>query len=211
MTTHHPQSMRAFLATAEEAGGLTRIAERVDPLHEIAAWLSLLDGRGPVVFENVAGHAMAVTGNHLTTRAQAARALGVETDRLQARLVDAVQEPLAPCIVAGDAPCQEVVVPDPDLAALPVPTFFEHETGPYITAGAIVAKDTVTGRGNLSIARLKPLGGARAFIGIAPEPSSRRPGARRTGARRAAGDRRDTGQSSGGHAGGLLLSGARGR
>ena len=56
----------------------------------------------------------------------------------------------------------------PDLAALQVPIFFEHETGPYITAGAIVAKDTVTGRGNLSIARLKPLGGSRVFIGIAP-------------------------------------------
>ena len=91
MTTHHRQSMRAFLAMADEAGALTRIAERVDPVHEIAAWLSLLDGRGPVVFENVAGHAMAVTGNHLTTRAQAARAVGVETDRLQARLVDAVR------------------------------------------------------------------------------------------------------------------------
>ena len=168
MTTHHPQSMRAFLAMAEEAGGLTRIAERVDPVHEIAAWLSLLDGRGPVVFESVAGHAMAATGNHLTTRAQAARALGVKTERLQARLVDAVRRPLAPRVVAGAAPCQELVVPDPDLATLPIPTFFEHETGPYITAGAIVAKDTVTGRGNLSIARLKPLGGSRAFIGIAP-------------------------------------------
>ena len=168
MTTHHRQSMRAFLAMADEAGALTRIADRVDPVHEIAAWLSLLDGRGPVVFENVAGHAMAVTGNHLTTRALAARALGVETDRLQDRLVDAVRGPLAPRVVAGPAPCQEVIVPDPHLAALPIPTFFEHETGPYITAGAIVARDTVTGSGNLSIARLKPLAANRAFIGIAP-------------------------------------------
>ena len=168
MTTHHRQSMRAFLAMADEAGALIRIAQRVNPVHEIAAWLSLLDGRGPVVFENVAGHAMAVTGNHLTTRAQAARALGVATDRLQARLVDAVRSPLAPRVVVGHAPCQEVVLPDPDLAALPVPTFFEHETGPYITAGAIVARDTVTGHRNLSVARLKPLGANRAFIGIAP-------------------------------------------
>ena len=168
MTAHHRQSMRAFLAMTDEAGALTRIAERVDPVHEIAAWLSLLDGGGPVVFEDVAGHTMTVTGNHLTTRAQAARALGVEPHRLQARLVDAVRSPLAPRVVAGRAPCQELVLPEPDLAALPIPTFFEHETGPYITAGAIVAKDTVTGHGNLSIARLKPLGANRAFIGIAP-------------------------------------------
>ena len=168
MTTHHRQSMRAFLAMADEAGALTRISESVDPVHEIAAWLSFLDGRGLVVFENVAGHAMAVTGNHLTTRAQAARALGVDSDRLQDRLVDALRSPLAPRVVAGHAPCREVVVPEPDLATLPIPTFFEHDTGPYITAGAIVARDTVTGSGNLSIARLKPLGANRAFIGIAP-------------------------------------------
>ena len=37
MTTHHRQSMRAFLAMAGEAGALTRIAESVDPVHEIAA------------------------------------------------------------------------------------------------------------------------------------------------------------------------------
>ena len=61
MTNYHRQSMRAFLAEADEAGTLIRIAESVDPVHEIAAWLSLLDGRGPVEFENVAGHAMAVT------------------------------------------------------------------------------------------------------------------------------------------------------
>ena len=51
---------------------------------------------------------------------------------------------------------------------LPIPRFFEHERGPYITAGAIVAKDRRTGQTNLSIARLMPLGGNRAFVGIAP-------------------------------------------
>ena len=53
-------------------------------------------------------------------------------------------------------------------ARLPIPWFFEHETGPYITAGAIVARDGHDGPANLSIARLKPLGGPRAMAGIAP-------------------------------------------
>ena len=202
MSTEYRQSMRAFLAMADEAGALTRIADRVDPVHEIAAWLSLLDGRGPLVFENVAGHAMAVTGNHVTTRAQAARALGVETDRLQARLVDAVRSPLAARVVAGPAPCQEVVLPDPDLAALPIPTFFEHETGPYISAGAIVARDSVTGRGNLSIARLKPLGANRALIGIAPNHHL----ARLARAARARGERLEIAVSLGNHPALLLAA-----
>ena len=51
---------------------------------------------------------------------------------------------------------------------LPIPQFFEHEGGPYITAGVIVAKDRHDDRTNLSIARLMPVGDNRAFVGIAP-------------------------------------------
>ena len=51
---------------------------------------------------------------------------------------------------------------------LPIPRFFEKEGGPYITAGCIIARDKVSGHTNLSIARLMPLGGNRAFVGIAP-------------------------------------------
>jgi len=50
---------------------------------------------------------------------------------------------------------------------LPVPTWFEHETGPYITAGVIVAKDPETGKRNVSIARLRLDGGGRVMVGIA--------------------------------------------
>ena len=57
---------------------------------------------------------------------------------------------------------------DPDLAQLPIPRFFEHEGGPYITAGCIVARDPETGERNWSIARVRPLGGSRALVGIAP-------------------------------------------
>ncbi len=57
---------------------------------------------------------------------------------------------------------------DPELASLPIPRFFEHEGGPYVTAGCIVARDPETGERNWSIARVRPLGGARALVGIAP-------------------------------------------
>ncbi|MBV8925162.1 MAG: UbiD family decarboxylase, partial [Bradyrhizobium sp.] len=71
--------------------------------------------------------------------------------------------------IVSSAPCQEHVVVAPSLLdELPIPRFFEKEGGPYITAGAIVAMDRVTGQTNLSIARLMPIGGDRAFVGIAP-------------------------------------------
>lgn len=164
MTQHHRQSTRAFL---DATGDVVRVAEPVDTAFEIAACLAHLDGGPPVVFEKVVGHDLQVTGNHMTTLDAVASALSTDRAGLQGKLVAAVGNPLAPAL-AGEGPCQEVITGDPDLADLPIPTFFEHETGPYITAGAIVARDALTGRANLSIARLKPLGGSRAFIGIAP-------------------------------------------
>lgn len=164
MTGHHRQSMRAYL---EGCGDVIRIAERVDPDFEIAACLTLLDGGVPAVFENVAGHQLAVTGNHVTTRPAVAAALGTECAGLQEKLINAIDRHIKPVVIAEGA-CQEIVTENPDLATLPIPRFFEHETGPYITAGAIVAKNSVSGRANLSIARLKPLGGNRALSASHP-------------------------------------------
>ena len=51
---------------------------------------------------------------------------------------------------------------------LPVPTWFEHEDGPYVTAGVIVAKDPTTGKRNVSIARFRVEGGNIMMAGIGP-------------------------------------------
>jgi 2,5-furandicarboxylate decarboxylase 1 len=166
--TPHPQSARAYLAQLDTRGWLKAIAEPADPRFELSAYLCHT-GSGPALrFDRVAGHSMRVFGNLLCNRARIALGLGVSEKDLQRRLVQAISAPVDPKVVEG-APCQEVAVDRPDLAELPIPTFFEHETGPYLTAGAIVARDPESGRGNLSFARVKPLGGNRAFIGIAPE------------------------------------------
>jgi 4-hydroxy-3-polyprenylbenzoate decarboxylase len=162
------QSIRATLGALEERGELRRLAAPVDPRFEISACLEVDPGGPALLFESVVGGALPVVGNVLNSRRRIADALDVGLGDLQKRIVDAISRPVAPREVA-DGPCQEVVVDAPDLLGeLPLPWFFEHETGPYVTAGAIVARDPVTGAGNLSIARLKPLGGNRALVGIAP-------------------------------------------
>ncbi len=161
------QSLRSYLAALEAAGDLTRIREAVDLRYELAAYLWELSAGPPVVFEQVAGRSMPVAGNLLNARHRIAQALDTTVAALQAKIVAAIGNPLPVELLKG-GPCQEEEARDPDLAALPIPTFFEEETGPYITAGAIIAKDSQSGRGNLSIARLKLLGGNQAFIGIAP-------------------------------------------
>ncbi len=92
---------------------------------------------------------------------------------LHARCLAALRDPIPP-VIAGQGPAQEVVHhAGIDLAQLlPVPTWFEREGGPYITAGVIVAKDPETGRRNVSIARLRLEGGARLMAGHCAQPSS---------------------------------------
>lgn len=166
--TPHAQSVRAYLSELDKRGWLKCVAEPVDPRFEISAHLCLA-GDGPALrFDHPVGSALRVFGNLLASRERIALGLATAIPQLQAKLVAAIRAPVAPVGVAS-APCQEVAIENPDLGALPIPTFFEHETGPYLTAGAIVARDPGSGRGNLSFARIKPLGGERAFIGIAPE------------------------------------------
>jgi len=82
------------------------------------------------------------------------------------RTLQALDHPIPPEVV-GEAPCQEIDH-ELDLRRLPVPTWFEHESGAYITAGVIVARDPESGRRNVSIARVQVRGARTAFVGIAP-------------------------------------------
>ena len=164
--TGHPQSARSYLAELHARGWLKEIAEPVEPKYELSAWLSLA-GEQALRFDRVAGSHLRAFGNLLTSRERIALGLRTSVTKLQDAIVGAIGRAVDPVVVSA-APWQEVVE-QPGWSALPVPTFFEHETGPYLTAGVIAARDPATGRGNLSYARIKPLAADRAFIGIAPE------------------------------------------
>src|SRR5258708_27299496 len=160
------QSLREFLVVLETRGALLRVSRQIDLVHELSAYLSETN-RGPAVLFERTSAGLPVVGNVLNSRQRIGLALGVESTAIEATIAAAVDSPLQP-EVTDPAPWQAVTVESPDLAALPVPTFFEHESGPYITAGVIVARDPETGRRNVSIARLKLLAGNRAYVGIAP-------------------------------------------
>src|ERR1700722_19430974 len=171
-TTHSRQSMRAFLSALKDAGDLATISQPVALDYEIAGCLAELDSGPALQFLDVkspsTAYAMPVVGNLLNSLPRFAKGLSTATGELQASLIAAIEKPL-PHRVVSSALCQQDIIVAPSLAAeLPIPRFFEKEAGPYITAGAIVAKDRVSGHTNLSIARLMPLGGNKAFVGIAP-------------------------------------------
>lgn len=161
------QSIRPFLEQLERAGELLRIAQPVDPRYEISAFLSATNAGPAVVFENVSGSGLKVVGNLLTGRERVAAALGLRVADILPAIQRSIREPVAPQRVASGR-VQDVVRLEEPLADLPVPTFFQRESRPYITAGAILARDPESGRGNLSFARLGVLDGKTALIGIAP-------------------------------------------
>jgi UbiD family decarboxylase len=167
MITVVSQSLRAYLDLLDERGGLRRIRGAVDRRFEVAAHLSLLEDGPALLFERIAGSDMPLVGNVVTGPERLALAVGADPGDLPGRLVAALERPVPPVAVER-ADWHERTISAPQLDLLPIPTFFEHETGAYLTAAAIVARDPDTGRRNWSIARIKPLGGSRAMVGIAP-------------------------------------------
>ncbi|MFE5097536.1 UbiD family decarboxylase domain-containing protein [Streptomyces sp. NPDC056638] len=162
------QSMRGLIEALACRGELVDIDRPVDPRFELGGVLALLD-RGPAVrFTNITGSALPVVGNVLTDRERIAAALRVP----KSGILDALSTAIAsrqPTEKVTVAPCQELRFPAADVwREVVTPTFFEKDSGGYITAGMIVAHDPVTGHRNASYARIKPLQQTTGFVGIAP-------------------------------------------
>jgi 4-hydroxy-3-polyprenylbenzoate decarboxylase len=158
-------SLRTFFESLAPTE-LLHIDEPVDVRHELAAYLAALDPGPAVVFDQLLGSDFRAAGNVLATRDRIARAIGCSTAEIQSTVTAAIGDRRPPLAVAtGPSISTEYGLAFDEL---PVPTFFELENGPYITAGVIIARDPLTGAGNASFARVRPLGGNRALVGIAP-------------------------------------------
>src|SRR5260370_20124898 len=140
------QSIRPFLAALEREGALVGVAKPVEREFELSAFLSAADAGPALIFESVIGSPLKVAGNLLNSRARIAAALGIGIGDIVPRIHQAIRAPVTPVKVASGR-VQEVVTLAAPLAALPVPRFFERESRPYITAGAMLPRDPLTARG----------------------------------------------------------------
>nr|WP_320409111.1 UbiD family decarboxylase [Devosia sp. Root685] len=156
-----------MLAQLAEQGELLIVDEEIDPVFDLSALLSLTHDTMAVRANRIKGSDMPAFGNLLSDRKRIGMALGVEPATIQDTLLASVKRPVPP-VVVENALVQQLDFADGVLARLPVPTFFAKETGPYISAGMMVAVDPETGLGNASYARLKILSPTEALIGIAP-------------------------------------------
>jgi 2,5-furandicarboxylate decarboxylase 1 len=144
--------LRDELGRYVETGLLTRVPERVGARFEACAIAAEL-GSGAVLFEDVDGHRVAM--NTTASRQLIATSLGIGPAQVAQRYLDALQDPVAPVESEGPAPVHEVTVlgDDIDLRRLPVLTHHEHDNGPYITSGVVLAE--ADGLRNLSYHRMQ--------------------------------------------------------
>ncbi|WP_003542232.1 UbiD family decarboxylase [Desulfotomaculum nigrificans] len=162
-------SLRQWLSLLEEKGLLKQVNKLVDLKYELAALGKKADGKYALRFNNVGDYKIPVVTEIAGGREFFAMAMDVPVDQVAEHFARAQANPIDCTVVdASKAPVKEVVSQNVDLSTLPIPIHHEKDSGPYITAGVLVAKDPKTGIRNISIHRLQVLGPNRLGILILP-------------------------------------------
>lgn len=148
-------NLRSFLEYLETQEKLIRISKEVSHEFEIANIMYSLDEQ-PVIFENVKGFSFPVFGGITSNRDIIAEGVGTTKEQLLFKLVEALQHPKTPPVV-DSAPCQDVIIKNPDLRKFPLLHHLSGDGGRYATATVATIKDPDTGR-NVSYHRLMETG-----------------------------------------------------
>ncbi len=151
--------LRSFLAWAQTDAGLQIIGRPVDPHLEMARVIHALEGC-PLLFTAPRRPGWRVASGVCASRQHFAWALGLSVPvDIVPRMLAALERPIAPALLPK-APCQEVVVRQPNLDDLPLLKHLPGDGGPYVTAGVAIVRDPDHGR-NASFHRLMQIGPRR--------------------------------------------------
>ena len=165
--TVHPD-LRDWLRQLAGVGRLAVAHKGVSLIDELAAIAKKLENERAVLFPQPGQHNIPVVANLFADRSWIADALGVPADKLLSTFQDAVRHPL-PWVEVAAAPVQEVFHERVDLLRqLPIPKHNEHDSGPYITAALLIARNPKTGIQNVSIHRCQVSGSDRIGVLLLP-------------------------------------------
>jgi 2,5-furandicarboxylate decarboxylase 1 len=160
--------LRGWLRQLAAADRLAVARKGISLIDELAAVANKLENERAVLFPEPGGHAIPVVANLLVDRNWIADSLGSKTGELLSRFQDAVRHPL-PWVETATAPVQEVIHAKVDLLRqLPIPKHNEHDSGPYITAALLIARNPKTGIQNVSIHRCQVSGPDRIGVLLLP-------------------------------------------
>ncbi|MDX2203600.1 MAG: UbiD family decarboxylase [Hyphomicrobiaceae bacterium] len=172
MSSGSTADLRAWLRQLDARGQLAVARPEAGLLHEIAAIAKSLEREQAVLFPAPRAadrtHHIPVVANLFVDRPSVAAALGVPDAELLDRFLNAARNPIAPVEVAR-APAQDVVHEAVDIERLlPIPTHNELDSGAYITAALLIARDPDTGIQNIAIHRCQISGPDRIGVLLLP-------------------------------------------
>jgi len=160
---YEPGGLRAFINYLASRGEVVTVEKEVDPQYEVGGYLWKYEHENPpkaVLFTRVKGSDIPIVGGLYSSWRRIGLALGIKdglnSKRMRELWFKAIEHPVSPVEVSG-GPVQEVVMEGDkvDLRKIPVPTLFEGDGGPYITAGVGISKNPATGKDNMGIYRMQ--------------------------------------------------------
>ena len=131
-------SLRSYLKKLDGQNRLVRVTAPISKTYEVAGVLKKLEP-GPVMFEHVQEASFRVAGNLFCNKAAFADYFGILISKITPTLLKAIEN-RSPCEVVENAPCQEVMVSDPDLDQLPLLRHCQGDGGNYISSGIVLAR-----------------------------------------------------------------------
>jgi len=158
--------MQSFLKILKEEFNFIEIETEISPEFEISNSLKQHD-KDVIIFDKVKGSSLRVVSGICNTRQKIARSLDTEVEGITQRIMEATENPLTVHKYHKIEECFEISTAA-DLQKLPILTYYPRDGGPYITAGAIIAKDPETGIRNASIHRMLVIGKNRLTARIVP-------------------------------------------
>jgi len=151
-------SLKEAISLLEKNKLVIKISNRLSLRYEIPYIAKELEKNKAIIFENIEGHGeFKIVFGVYGDRKRLAIALGLHNEKnVYDVLLDAIKNPLPPrktsqkfdYIIKGN---------EVNITSLPIPTFYEKDKGPYITAGIVIAKDPETGIRNASYHRMTPI------------------------------------------------------
>jgi 4-hydroxy-3-polyprenylbenzoate decarboxylase/2,5-furandicarboxylate decarboxylase 1 len=142
------QDLRAFLTALKNAGELVDIDRPVALKYDVAKALAKASSvQGPALMFKQTGTEFPLVAGVYGNRRLALMAFEATEKTIHAKVLKAINNPIAPVDFNGKPPCQEVVLTGDaiDVTKLPVPIYSPKDGGPYITAGIVVSENLETG------------------------------------------------------------------
>ncbi len=131
-------SLRNYLEQIRQKGQLSQTKKLVSKHLQAAGILKALEPE-PVLLNHITESQFPVMGNLFCTKESFADYLGISVQDIIPTLTKAIDDRTPPQVIA-QAPCQEVVIHNPNLDDLPILFHCEGDGGNYISSGVMIAR-----------------------------------------------------------------------